>query len=157
MSLGWVSGQARRFSSLQTLGLLSWVLQARRMSPISTYTYHFAPNIEETERLVVLASDWLELDSPDEGIRFDSELVSEKIGIIACKYPAWKQSRSHRTHSFLLTPTIYVFLGPPTRTPPLNPSLHPLLRLSLPSPRKQRKPSFLRQSDSLSSRSRWRR
>lgn len=30
---------------------------------------------EETEHLIGLASDWLELDSPDEGIRFDSELV----------------------------------------------------------------------------------
>ena len=32
--------------------------------------------LEETQHLVALASDWLEMDSPDEGIRFDSELVS---------------------------------------------------------------------------------
>ncbi|KAL7415886.1 PRMT5 arginine-N-methyltransferase-domain-containing protein [Mrakia frigida] len=31
--------------------------------------------LEETEHLIGLASDWLELDSPDEGIRFDSELA----------------------------------------------------------------------------------
>jgi protein arginine N-methyltransferase 5 len=30
----------------------------------------------EAERTIAFASDWLELDSPDEGIRFDSELVS---------------------------------------------------------------------------------
>lgn len=40
--------------------------------------------LDETERLVALAADWLELDSHDEGIRFDSELVSRKscIGLI---------------------------------------------------------------------------
>jgi protein arginine N-methyltransferase 5 len=32
--------------------------------------------LEETQTLVATAADWLELDSPDEGIRFDSELVS---------------------------------------------------------------------------------
>lgn len=31
---------------------------------------------EEADTAIALASDWLELDSPDEGIRFDSELVS---------------------------------------------------------------------------------
>jgi protein arginine N-methyltransferase 5 len=31
---------------------------------------------EESGSLIVLASEWLELDSPVEGIRFDSELVS---------------------------------------------------------------------------------
>jgi protein arginine N-methyltransferase 5 len=31
---------------------------------------------EEGSEVVALASDWLELDSFDEGIRFDSELVS---------------------------------------------------------------------------------
>jgi protein arginine N-methyltransferase 5 len=30
----------------------------------------------EAERTIAFASEWLELDSPDEGIRFDSELVS---------------------------------------------------------------------------------
>lgn len=33
--------------------------------------------LEETPALVAVASDWLEMDSPDEGIRFDSELVSK--------------------------------------------------------------------------------
>ena len=32
--------------------------------------------LEETQHVIALASDWLELDSMDEGIRFDSELVS---------------------------------------------------------------------------------
>ena len=32
--------------------------------------------LEETPSMIALASDWLEMDSPDEGIRFDSELVS---------------------------------------------------------------------------------
>ena len=32
--------------------------------------------LEETPNLVGIAAEWLELDSPDEGIRFDSELVS---------------------------------------------------------------------------------
>lgn len=32
--------------------------------------------LEETQYMVALAADWLELDSADEGIRFDSELVS---------------------------------------------------------------------------------
>ena len=32
--------------------------------------------LEETGALIAMASDWLELDSPDEGIRFDSEIVS---------------------------------------------------------------------------------
>ena len=32
---------------------------------------------EEADTAIALASDWLELDSPDEGIRFDSELVSQ--------------------------------------------------------------------------------
>ncbi len=32
--------------------------------------------LEETQNLVGIAAEWLELDSPDEGIRFDSELVS---------------------------------------------------------------------------------
>lgn len=32
--------------------------------------------LEEGQRVVAVAADWLELDSPDEGIRFDSELVS---------------------------------------------------------------------------------
>ena len=31
--------------------------------------------LEETQSLVGIAAEWLELDSPDEGIRFDSELV----------------------------------------------------------------------------------
>ncbi|WVR05771.1 hypothetical protein IAU60_002796 [Kwoniella sp. DSM 27419] len=31
--------------------------------------------LEESQAVVALASDWLELDSPDEGIRFDSELA----------------------------------------------------------------------------------
>ncbi|BEJ15896.1 hypothetical protein CspHIS471_0505010 [Cutaneotrichosporon sp. HIS471] len=30
--------------------------------------------LEESQSVIALASDWLELDSPDEGIRFDSEL-----------------------------------------------------------------------------------
>ena len=32
--------------------------------------------LEETPNLVGIAAEWLELDSSDEGIRFDSELVS---------------------------------------------------------------------------------
>ena len=32
--------------------------------------------LEESPNLIATAADWLELDSPDEGIRFDSELVS---------------------------------------------------------------------------------
>lgn len=32
--------------------------------------------LEETQNLIGIAADWLELGSPDEGIRFDSELVS---------------------------------------------------------------------------------
>ena len=32
--------------------------------------------LEETGALIAMASEWLELDSPDEGIRFDSEIVS---------------------------------------------------------------------------------
>lgn len=35
--------------------------------------------LEETQTLIATAADWLELDSPDEGIRFDSELVSSRI------------------------------------------------------------------------------
>jgi protein arginine N-methyltransferase 5 len=31
--------------------------------------------LEDTTSLIATASEWLELDSPDEGIRFDSELV----------------------------------------------------------------------------------
>jgi protein arginine N-methyltransferase 5 len=31
--------------------------------------------LEDGQRVVAVAADWLELDSPDEGIRFDSELV----------------------------------------------------------------------------------
>lgn len=31
--------------------------------------------LEETQGLIAVASEWLELDSSDEGIRFDSELV----------------------------------------------------------------------------------
>lgn len=34
--------------------------------------------LEETQSMVATASEWLELDSPDEGIRFDSELVSHE-------------------------------------------------------------------------------
>ena len=32
--------------------------------------------LEESPGLIAMAADWLELDSDDEGIRFDSELVS---------------------------------------------------------------------------------
>lgn len=32
--------------------------------------------LEETQTMIATAAEWLELDSPDEGIRFDSELVS---------------------------------------------------------------------------------
>jgi protein arginine N-methyltransferase 5 len=32
--------------------------------------------LEETQGLIAVAAEWLEMDSPDEGIRFDSELVS---------------------------------------------------------------------------------
>ena len=32
--------------------------------------------LEETQAMVAIASHWLEMDSTDEGIRFDSELVS---------------------------------------------------------------------------------
>lgn len=31
--------------------------------------------LEESQGAIALASEWLEIDSPDEGIRFDSELV----------------------------------------------------------------------------------
>lgn len=37
--------------------------------------------LEDGQRVVAVAADWLELDSPDEGIRFDSELVSGRIRI----------------------------------------------------------------------------
>lgn len=33
--------------------------------------------LEESQGVIALASEWLEIDSPDEGIRFDSELVSD--------------------------------------------------------------------------------
>lgn len=36
----------------------------------------FLTSAEEAGSLIVFASEWLELDSPVEGIRFDSELVS---------------------------------------------------------------------------------
>ena len=42
--------------------------------------------LEETQHLVALASDWLELDSPDEGIRFDSELVSPTQKIVSTTF-----------------------------------------------------------------------
>jgi protein arginine N-methyltransferase 5 len=32
--------------------------------------------LEDGQRVVAVAAEWLELDSPDEGIRFDAELVS---------------------------------------------------------------------------------
>ena len=35
--------------------------------------------LEESQHLVGVAADWLELDSSDEGIRFDSELVSVSL------------------------------------------------------------------------------
>jgi protein arginine N-methyltransferase 5 len=35
--------------------------------------------LEETQHLIGVAAEWLELDSPDEGIRFDSELVSRSV------------------------------------------------------------------------------
>jgi len=43
--------------------------------------------LEETQTLVATASDWLELDSPDEGIRFDSELVSGVERTLGCIPP----------------------------------------------------------------------
>lgn len=38
--------------------------------------------LEESQGVIALASDWLELDSPDEGIRFDSELVSCRVVVV---------------------------------------------------------------------------
>jgi hypothetical protein len=32
--------------------------------------------LDDVGRVVAVAAEWLELDSPDEGIRFDAELVS---------------------------------------------------------------------------------
>lgn len=37
---------------------------------------------EEAGSLLALASDWLELDSPVEGIRFDSELVRHSWSVV---------------------------------------------------------------------------
>jgi protein arginine N-methyltransferase 5 len=34
--------------------------------------------LEETQHMIAIAAEWLELDSEDEGIRFDSELVSAR-------------------------------------------------------------------------------
>ncbi len=43
--------------------------------------------LEETQHLVGIAAEWLELDSPDEGIRFDSELVSwSETGMLLLKH-----------------------------------------------------------------------
>jgi type II protein arginine methyltransferase len=65
--------------------------------------------LEETGRLVALASDWLELDAADEGIRFDSELVS-RVSMRLCDHspesPA--DNKSPNLHQ-----------GTPSRTPPL--------------------------------------
>ena len=40
--------------------------------------------LEETQSLVGIAAEWMELDSPDEGIRFDSELVRSPIFNCCC-------------------------------------------------------------------------
>lgn len=41
--------------------------------------------LEDGQRVIATAADWLELDSPDEGIRFDSELVrSPSAGHVSC-------------------------------------------------------------------------
>jgi protein arginine N-methyltransferase 5 len=38
--------------------------------------------LEDGQRVIAAAADWLELDSPDEGIRFDSELVSDRLQVV---------------------------------------------------------------------------
>lgn len=39
--------------------------------------------LEESPHLIGMASEWLELDASDEGIRFDSELVSCSLSVMS--------------------------------------------------------------------------
>lgn len=55
--------------------------------------------LEESQNVIALASDWLELDSPDEGIRFDSELVGLVVRRIGRAWRAAAVGRAGRGES----------------------------------------------------------
>jgi protein arginine N-methyltransferase 5 len=54
---------------------------------------------EDAAEVVALASEWLELDSFDEGIRFDSELVSRRVLRLLGAHPATYCARALRSLS----------------------------------------------------------
>lgn len=88
--------------------------------------------VEETEHLIGLASDWLQLDSPDEGVRFDAELVSR---LHLQELTDIRPSQEGYTKQTSLTPTLHLShlsmldLGLATRTSPRSlpqrPNGHP--------------------------------
>lgn len=53
--------------------------------------------LEEARSMIAMASDWLELDSGDEGIRFDSELVSTRSPCVSANPTGqcWLGKRCH--------------------------------------------------------------
>jgi hypothetical protein len=64
---------------------------------------------EETRFLIALASEWLELDSPVEGIRFDSEIVrNSSLPVRSCHRLTFlirrssKKSLTHHIYTSLL-------------------------------------------------------
>ncbi len=53
--------------------------------------------LEETEGVIALASQWIELDSPDEGVRLDCELALRQE-LATPPTSASRTSSSHRPH-----------------------------------------------------------
>ena len=105
--------------------------------------------LEESQHLVGVAAEWLELDSPDEGIRFDSELVSlfdepltdrlkNKSGITIriCLCPIPLATRRHHPRAQTHQQSLPAVIRPRHLQPPLirrcfllHPNLSPDTRL----------------------------
>lgn len=71
--------------------------------------------VDHAEYVVGFASDWLELDSSDEGVRYDSEIVSQTLVDSILRLKSLCLGASSRT-------PIRVLLGPNKRHPPLTSS-----------------------------------
>ncbi|EKD02830.1 hypothetical protein A1Q2_02866 [Trichosporon asahii var. asahii CBS 8904] len=86
--------------------------------------------LEESQGVIALASEWLEIDSPDEGIRFDSELSSipgaaPVAGWVVRKNADNQGLRAEMQHALYLALPVLVLPAPQLANRAWLPSLRP--------------------------------